>query len=262
MNFTDQTGATIELHQYPSRIISVVPSQTELLFDLGLDDKVIGITKFCIHPNEWFRTKTRIGGTKKLDIEKIIQLQPDIIFANKEENERTDIEELRKRFPVWTSDIKDLNGALDMIKEIGNITNTKNEALKIANQILEGFRKLSLPKLTDCIYLIWNNPIMTIGGDTFINDMLRFAGFNNLTSNQTRYPVLNIDQLKLLNPETLLLSSEPFPFKQEHIDYFKTQLPNTKVRKIDGELFSWYGSRLLKSPFYFSELRSEIQNAS
>lgn len=262
MNFTDQTGVTIALPQFPTKIISVVPSQTELLFDLGLDDKVIGITKFCIHPNEWFRSKTRIGGTKKLDLKKIIELQPDIIFANKEENERKEIEELKKHFPVWTSDIKDLNGAVDMIKEIGKITNTEILATKIANQILEQFKTLKFPELINCIYLIWNKPMMTIGGDTFISNLLRFAGFKNLTSDQSRYPELTMDQLQLLNPETLLLSSEPFPFKQEHIDYFKAQLPDTKVLKVDGELFSWYGSRLLKSPLYFSELRSEIQNAS
>lgn len=262
MKFTDQTGSIIELKNSPAKIISVVPSQTELLFDLGLENEVIGITKFCIHPEEWFRTKTRVGGTKKLNLEKILQLQPDIIFANKEENERTDIEKLKAHFPVWTSDIKDLQSAIEMIQAIGKITKKDQLASNIVSGIQNQFSSFRFPDKLNCIYLIWNNPIMTIGGDTFINDMLLYAGFQNLTSQQNRYPELSIDQLKKLNPEVLLLSSEPFPFDQENINYFKAQLPDSKVLKVDGEMFSWYGSRLQKSPLYFSELRSKIENAS
>ncbi|MBK7572080.1 MAG: ABC transporter substrate-binding protein [Bacteroidetes bacterium] len=262
MKFTDQTGSTIILENPPTKIISVVPSQTELLFDLGLQDEVIGITKFCIHPDEWFKTKTRIGGTKKLDIEKIFQLQPDIIFANKEENERTDIEVLKAHFPVWISDIKDLKSANEMILSIGEITGKEQKALNIVSDIRNQFDSLHFSMIKQCIYLIWNNPIMTVGGDTFINDMLQYAGYHNLTNQQKRYPELSIDQLKKLNPELVLLSSEPFPFSQEHIEYFKALLPFSKVIKVDGEMFSWYGSRLLKSPLYFSKLRSEIENAS
>ena len=250
MKFTDQTGSTIILENPPTKIISVVPSQTELLFDLGLQDEVIGITKFCIHPDEWFKTKTRIGGTKKLDIEKIFQLQPDIIFANKEENERTDIEVLKAHFPVWISDIKDLKSANEMILSIGEITGKEQKALNIVSDIRNQFDSLHFSMIKQCIYLIWNNPIMTVGGDTFINDMLQYAGYHNLTNQQKRYP------------ELVLLSSEPFPFSQEHIKYFKALLPFSKVIKVDGEMFSWYGSRLLKSPLYFSKLRSEIENAS
>jgi ABC-type Fe3+-hydroxamate transport system substrate-binding protein len=262
MNFKDQTGTEIELIDYPSRIISVVPSQTELLFDLGLGKKVVGITKFCIHPAEWFKSKPRVGGTKKLDIEKIIQLQPDIIFANKEENEKADIEELKKHFPVWTSDIKNLEDALEMILEIGKITNTEKAAMKTTIEISEQFKTLSFKNTYKCIYLIWTDPIMTVGGDTFIGEMLNRSGFENLTSHKKRYPELTLKQLQALNPEILFLSTEPYPFKQEHADYFQKQLPDSIIKIVDGEMFSWYGSRLQKAPLYFSELRSEIENAS
>lgn len=262
MKFTDQTGSEIELMEFPTRIISVVPSQTELLYDLGLDKEVIGITKFCIHPEEWFRTKTRIGGTKKLDIEKIIQLQPDIIFANKEENEKSDIEKLKKLFPVWTSDIKDLDDAIRMIEEIGRITDREKNAASIAGKISEQFDNMHYSKSISCVYLIWNDPIMTIGGDTFINDMLSRAGFKNLTFDRQRYPQLTSAELQTLNPECLLLSSEPYPFDQKHMNFYRDLLPNSKIVLADGEMFSWYGSRLIKAPLYFSALRSEIENAS
>src|ERR1700741_3198050 len=108
MHFIDQTGRKISIPQIPQRIISLVPSQTELLFDLGLDKEVVGITKFCVHPPEWFQTKTRVGGTKQLKIDLIKQLQPDLIIANKEENVKEQIEELEKHFPVWISDVNNL----------------------------------------------------------------------------------------------------------------------------------------------------------
>ena len=98
MIFTDQIGHSFELKTSPKRIISVVPSQTELLFDLALNDKVIGITKFCIHPKEWFRNKVRVGGTKNLNLAKIAALKPDLIIANKEENTQSEIEELQKHY--------------------------------------------------------------------------------------------------------------------------------------------------------------------
>ena len=114
---TDQTGRSITIPDSPKRIISIVPSQTELLFDLGLSDEVIGITKFCVHPEEWFRKKTRVGGTKQLNMETIRSLQPDLIVANKEENEQVQVEDIAKEFPVWISDIKTLSDAKRMILE-------------------------------------------------------------------------------------------------------------------------------------------------
>ncbi|MFZ7114880.1 MAG: helical backbone metal receptor [Bacteroidota bacterium] len=259
--FTDQIGMKIVLKDKPVRIVSVVPSQTELLFDLGLDEEVLGITKFCIHPDKWFRSKVRVGGTKNLDLEKIRELKPDIIFANKEENKQDEITELQKHFPVWTSDIKDLNGALEMIDQIGLICDKVNEAKLIVHSIEENFRSLQKYDPLDCIYLIWNKPIMTIGGDTFINDMLVRSGFGNLSKNLNRYPALSESELIHLNPACLLLSSEPFPFKEEHVKFYRKLLPSSRIIIVDGEMFSWYGSRLMKAPGYFSELRLKIENA-
>src|SRR5690554_6144585 len=138
----DQLGNTIHLEKEPMRIISLVPSQTELLYHLGLGDRVIGITKFCIHPDEWFRTKERIGGTKDVNIEKVAQLSPDLIIGNKEENTKQDIEALRKIAPVWVTDIYDLSDSVEMITQISEICNVKQRGLEIANQIQINFNAL------------------------------------------------------------------------------------------------------------------------
>ena len=253
--FKDQLGRDVDIPVTPKRIISVVPSQTELLFDLGLNEEVIGITKFCVHPKEWFQTKTRVGGTKQLNLEKIRELQPDLIIANKEENVREQIEALAADFPVWISDVDDLEGALEMISAIGKITGRESKAMSMFNQIREQFKKLDAPKKTRAAYLIWQKPFMTIGGDSFISDMMNRAGFENIFSAQTRYPETTIEEINGLGCEVLMLSSEPYPFNQKHVEELQPLLPNTRIILVDGEMFSWYGSRLLKAPTYFQQLR-------
>lgn len=244
---------------YPSRIVSLVPSQTELLYDLGLDTAVAGITKFCIHPGDWFNTKPRIGGTKTINIDQVKKLQPDLIIANKEENVKEQVAALSTFCPVWTSDTSNLAQALEMIASIGTITGTAGKAAAIVNGIRDCF--LSLPASTRMLraaYLIWQDPYMTIGGDTFIHDMLTRSGFENVFKNQQRYPVISVDDIKESDCEVLLLSSEPYPFKQQHVEALQRQLPSTKVILADGEMFSWYGSRLLQAPAYFSALIKKI----
>lgn len=260
MSFIDQTGHTVTLPDKAGRIISLVPSQTELLADLGLDKEVVGITKFCIHPEHWFRSKTRVGGTKQVNIDIVHQLQPDLIIANKEENVKEQIEALAEKYPVWISDINNLDDALVMIRETGLMTGKQIAAQKITEQIAEGFAALTTPgyKLRTC-YLIWKDPYMTVGSDTFIHSMLEAAGFENVFSERKRYPVIKIEDLKQSGCELLLLSSEPFPFKQQHIDELQQQLPKTKIMLVDGEMFSWYGSRLLQAPAYFQKLREMIK---
>lgn len=263
--YTDQTGRTISLTKTPRRIISLVPSQTELLFDLGLADEVVGITKFCVHPSEWFRTKTRVGGTKQLKMDIIQQLEPDLIIANKEENVKEQIEELstgptgEKHYPVWISDVNNLEDAYEMIEQIGLITGKEEVAKAMVLRIKENFASLTIHHSPfTCCYLIWQNPYMTIGGDTFIHSMLQAAGFTNIYANKTRYPELTISDLQTANCQLLLLSSEPYPFKQKNIDELQKHLPNTRILLVDGEMFSWYGSRLLQAPGYFQKLGKQM----
>jgi ABC-type Fe3+-hydroxamate transport system substrate-binding protein len=253
--FTDQTGRKIILPSTPQRIISLVPSQTELLAYLGLSRQVAGITKFCIHPSEWFHSKTRIGGTKQLKMELIHQLKPDLIIANKEENVKEQVEELANHYPTWISDVNNLEDAYGMIDSVGKMTGKEKEAALLINDIRQAFGLLSpSSKKLRIAYLIWRNPYMTIGGDTFIHSMLKAAGFENMYGHTTRYPEVTIDELKNAGCERLFLSSEPFPFNQKHIDELQPLLPDTKIVLVDGEMFSWYGSRLLLAPEYFLRL--------
>ena len=256
-SFTDQTGRTITLDQPPRRIISLVPSQTEMLADLGLAEEVVGLTKFCVHPREWFNSKPRVGGTKQVRLDQVHALKPDLVIANKEENVKEQVEELEKHYPVWVSDVNNLADAYEMIGQIGSMTGKTAEAAKIIDSIKANFAQLSAPDLKpSAAYLIWRNPYMTIGGDTFIHAMLETAGFRNVFKQSLRYPEITIEQLKQANPGVLLLSSEPFPFKEKHREELQELLPSVKILLVDGELFSWYGSRLRLAPAYFEKLQA------
>ncbi|MFL5811386.1 MAG: ABC transporter substrate-binding protein [Flavisolibacter sp.] len=260
--FSDQTGRTVDIER-SSRIVSIVPSLTELLFDLGLDKEVVGITKFCVHPDSWFRNKKRVGGTKQLHLDAIRALQPELIIANKEENVKEQVEELAKIFPVWTSDINDLQSALDAIRIIGEMTGKVNEASDLVKKITAAFKHIEekflhgSKNVIRSAYLIWQEPYMTAGGDTFINDMMQYAGFENVFKYKDRYPVVTIDEIISAGCEVLLLSSEPFPFKEKHKAALEEILSQTAVLLVDGEIFSWYGSRLLKAPSYFEQLQRQ-----
>ncbi|MEO6404778.1 MAG: helical backbone metal receptor [Ferruginibacter sp.] len=247
-----------QLISKPIRIISLVPSQTELLYHLGLDNETIGITKFCIHPAKWFGSKTRVGGTKSLNIELIRSLRPDLIIANKEENVKEQITELAESFPTWLSDVNTLEETLQMIKDIGQLTGKASEALLITGKIEEAFAKLTFPHRISAAYLIWNEPMMTVGGDCFISNMLFHAGFDNVFKHLTRYPQISLKDINDSGCKLLLLSSEPYPFKQKHINSMQPLLPGIKIMLTDGEMFSWYGSRLLQAPAYFGQLRDMI----
>jgi ABC-type Fe3+-hydroxamate transport system substrate-binding protein len=252
----DQMHRTIQVPEHPQRIISLVPSQTELLYDLGLGERVVGITKFCIHPETWFNSKHRVGGTKKIDLDKLRALKPDLIIGNKEENERRDIEALEREFPVWMSDVRDLPGALDMILRVGELTGTQIKASELKDGIGAAFAELRPiePSLT-VAYFIWRDPFMTAGHGTFVNDMLRRCGLINVFDDgDARYPEVTPQELAEADPELMLLSSEPYPFKEKHIAELNMICPGTPVRLVDGEMFSWYGSRLLQAPAYMNGL--------
>jgi len=251
----DQTGRAVQINGIPQRIVSLVPSQTELLSDLGLDHTVVGITKFCVHPEHWFWHKQRVGGTKSVHIDIVRSLQPDLIIANKEENLKEQVEELAASYPLWISDIRNLEEAFGMMAALGLITGTETAARRMIKRITNGFAGITTAhKKTRAAYLIWQEPYMSIGADTFIHDMLLRAGFENIFSDRLRYPVVTVEEIRERDCAVLLLSSEPFPFKQAQQAILQQQLPLTKILLVDGEMFSWYGSRLLHAPPYFKSL--------
>jgi len=254
--FIDQMGRELSIAYPPERIISLVPSQTELLFDLGLQEKIVGLTKFCIHPGDQVRSKAKVGGTKKLDIDLIRSLNPDLIIGNKEENEQDQIESLMQEFPVWMSDIANLDDSLDMILAVGDLTGHSEKANAMARRIKTGFRQLAHGNQKGPLriaYFIWKNPYMVAGADTFIDNILKWAGWENAIT-ASRYPELTAAGIAEANPDLIFLSSEPYPFKEKHIAEFQQICPAARILIVDGEMFSWYGSRLLQAPTYLQTL--------
>lgn len=250
----DQMGNEVSFNYPPQRIISLVPSQTELLADLGLEDRVVGITKFCELPAKWQVEKTKVGGTKKINFDAIEKLKPDLIIGNKEENEKKEIEKLAETYPVWMSDITSMEDALAMIDSISDLTDRASKGRLIIERIKEGFQKLPVFK-SRVLYLIWRKPWMAAGSETFINTLISKLGLTNVLGDIPRYPELTAAEIQTLNPDTILLSSEPFPFAEKHIAELKVIVPKANVMLVDGQFFSWYGSRLIHVPDYFSQLK-------
>lgn len=249
MEYIDQTGYKITLDRPPLRIVSLVPSQTELLYYLGIHP--VGQTIFCFHPKEQFKNAKKIGGTKKIQMDKLKALNPDLIIGNKEENQKEQIEELRNEYAVWLSDINTLENAYDMIRSVGKLVNKETQANRLAAELEAGFDGLKDKPKSSALYLIWKDPYMVAGQNTFINSILSSSGYTNAISDiNSRYPKISLKEIQELNPDSILLSSEPFPFQESHVVEMKELLPHSEVKIVDGELYSWYGPRLLKTLNY------------
>lgn len=258
LNSKDQIGRLIKLEKVPKRIISLVPSQTELLFDLGLEQEIVGVTGFCVHPKSARKNTTVIGGTKDPKIDRILALNPDLVIANKEENRKEDVEILAQHCPTWVSDVSDLASALAMIREVGALVGREGQAAHMASQIADGFAGIERPaSRTDALYLIWRKPWMAAGRGTFIDAMMRQIGLQNALE-QDRYPELSEAAMAELQPKHLLLSSEPYPFTQKHLRELQTICPKSQIHLVDGEMFSWYGSRLLPAAAYLKALPGRL----
>lgn len=249
ISYEDQLGNSITLDRTPLTIVSLVPSITELLIDLGLRQELVGCTKFCVHPAGLKNEITVIGGTKTVHIERILALKPDLVIANKEENDRETIVKLQKETNVWVSQIKTLNDAHQMITAIGEMTNTQDRANQIREEQLAMIKSIGKSH-GRVAYLIWRDPWMTVGGDTYISDMLEHVGYTNAFKHLTRYPSVDIERLRAADLDMIFLSSEPFPFSEQHRINLQKDLPDTLVRLVDGEFFSWYGTRILHKPNY------------
>jgi len=260
INLKDQLGQPILFNKPPEKIISLVPSMTYLLFVLGLDNEVAGITRFCKLPEHWKKQKTIVGGTKDVKIDRIANLKPDIVLANKEENSKEVVSELQNIAPVYVSDIQTLDDNYRLITDLGKIFNIEATAQKLNYDIQaaqSGYHqyKKSLKKTA---YFIWKAPWMTVGGDTFINHMLQLAGFDNIFADKFRYPEVDLQQLQALDPEVILLSSEPYPFKDKDQKHMQALFPKACVLLVEGEPFTWFGAYPLQAFAYFHSLQKQI----
>ncbi|MFA5669842.1 MAG: helical backbone metal receptor [Balneolaceae bacterium] len=229
------------------KIISLVPSLTELIIDLGLANRLIGRTRFCIHPADVVDEIAIIGGTKNPNIEKIKALQPDFILANKEENRQEDIEELQKDCYVHLTEIDTIEDALIAIIEIGTQLGAKEKAEDLVQQIQNTLSQKEDYKPLRTAYFIWKEPWMVAGSNTYIHEIMKEWNLENIFSNQSRYPEIDLSILKDDSPNLIILSSEPYPFKEKHIAEVQKFCPNSQIVLLDGEWFSWYGSRMVHS---------------
>jgi ABC-type Fe3+-hydroxamate transport system substrate-binding protein len=251
---TDQLGREIELQDIPKRIVSLVPSQTDLLAGLGLEDEVVGITKFCVHPESWYKTKQRVGGTKELKLDVIDSLNPDLIIANKEENDEGQINQLAEKYNVWVSDVNSIDSALEMIREVGNITGKGKEAADLVAQIKDEFKTLKPLENTRVAYFVWRMPYLVAGNNTFIHSILEAWGLENVFADQERYPQIDLKLMETYKADLILLPSEPFPFDERHMPEFLEASPGAAALLVDGEIFSWYGRKMLNIPAYLNQL--------
>ncbi len=260
----DQLGVEHQFETTPKRIVSLVPSQTETLFDLGLEDEIVGITKFCIHPYHLRSTKTKIGGTKNVHIDKIRELQPDIIIANKEENTLEIVESLKDICPVWVTDIETIDENIRMIEDFGVLFNKRTEAKKWIDKIRfaqkDFMNFVSNKPSYKAAYFIWREPYMVAGNNTFINELLTLNKFENVyAEREERYPEIELRKIRIQgDPELVFLSSEPFPFKEEHAFEIGRFTHHGKTIFVDGEMFSWFGTHLYKAFDYFKRIHERL----
>lgn len=260
---TDDLGREVNIPFPPKRIISTVPSTTEFLFDLGLGNRVISRTRFCKYPESDIAKLPNIGGPKDLYFDKIRLLDPDLILVNEEENKKEQIEVLLDEFPVYVCKVRNYDEALQNILNTGKIVGSEPKSFEIANTIQARFSQLPVNlKSQSVLYLIWKDPYMVAGKDTFINSMIEKCGFRNaIADKDSRYPKMTAEEISKLNPDLVFLSSEPFSFTKKHIQEIQNLLPNTKIELVDGEMFSWFESHLRKAGKYFNDLIQKINSS-
>jgi len=219
--------------------------------------RIVGITSFCVHPEECFRTKTRVGGTKTLSSERVLALSPDLVIANKEENDRHAIQQINKSVPVYVSDIKTVEDVYRLITDLGYLCHVTQEANSLKLAIQKSLSELTTTPVYSVAYLIWKDPYMSVGGDTFIQHMLKLGGLHGYLEHDGRYPQIAMEDLARADIDVILLSSEPFPFAEKHITEIEAATGKPCLL-VDGELYSWYGPRMLQSARYFEQVRGRI----
>lgn len=256
----DMLEREVRVPDNPQRIISLCPSQTMTLADLGCSERLAGITRFCIHPEEVYRSVKRIGGTKRVNYEAIAELQPDLIIGEKEENTQEMIQQLEKEYPVYMTDVTDIPSCYEMVRNLGMITQTEIIAEKLVQDMKDALGRIRPLEVVEIAYLIWREPWMVAGRNNFIDAILEVCGFRNVfTGLPGRYPKITAEWLQDAAPVVLLLSDEPYPFGEKHKSEFLQVLPQAKIFLVNGEYFSWYGSRIKTIDEYINPLLAQIR---
>ena len=239
----------------PERIVSLVPSLTELVFWFGAGQSLVGRTRFCTEPAGQVEAVPIIGGTKNPYIERIVAAKPDLVLANKEENRREDVEALETAgIEVYLSHPDTVHEAIAMIRELGALFGAKDKAAQLCNDI-ERALECDEVEPVPVYAAVWHNPMMGLGSNSYGHSLLEHCGARNVLGHRERYPELSMDELRALGPALILLPDEPFPFGQSHAAFYSEIAP---ARVIDGKLLWWYGPRL---PHAIRELRTLLREA-
>ena len=267
----------------PTRVVSLVPSVTESLFELGLGDRVVGVTDYCVHPAEMVKNLPQVGGTKNPDVDRIIALRPDLVIANKEENRREDVEQLQSAgIAVWVTFPRTVQEALNLLWTIMEVFDDAHMVprVRLIEQTVDVVERVDMARTVPCrVFVpIWYEPLMTFNADTFAHDLLRVCGGTNVFADreryfplaadlddagaidpdearvaerETRYPYVTWAEVEAAQPDVILLPSEPFAFSQEHMPLFEAlDVPAARERHIhlvDGSMLTWHGTRIARA---------------
>lgn len=258
MQLNDSLGRPVTIPDNPTRIVSLCPSQTETLLALGLEGRIVGRTRYCIHPADKVATIPVVGGTKKVDIDAVAALSPDLIIAEKEENTQEDVEKLCTIAPVYVTKNESYEEALETIHRMGTITGKAAEAGQLVQAIEAAWAQVPRSKgALQVLYLIWRKPYMAAGEPTFIGALMRRLGWANIAAKLPgRYPT--IEDPSALDPAVVLLCSEPYPYKAAHIPEVQALWPRAYVEVVRGDYFAWYGVRMVEAAGYFRALQERL----
>lgn len=255
--FQDHLGRIVNIQGTPMRIISLVPAITETMYHLGLEKKIVGRTRFCKFPEDKVKQAMNIGGTKEIKLDRIHELKPDLIIAEKEENTKEIVETLEQYYPVFVFEIQKIEEVYRMIHDLGKLTEQREPASELVNEIQTAFQALPKTKNKRVAYVIWKKPYMVVGKDTYIQSLLEELGFTNPFSEaEGRYPVVTVEDLQQAELDEIFLATEPFPFRKNHLDEFQALLPGVKPFVVDGEMF-WYGAKMVEAAVYFKNLMKD-----
>ena len=238
----------------PQRIVSLVPSLTEALFAFGVGTRVVGRTRYCTQPPGAVGRVAKVGGTKKVNVGRVLDLEPDLVVAVREENTREDVEALEEAgVQVFLGAPETVEEAVGMLRELAvRVGATGTEAVLGPVERVYGRLREAEPGRARRVFVpIWRGPYMSVGSDTYMHDVLRVCGGENVCGGSTRYPVVSLEEVEELEPEVVLLPDEPYPFSAEDLpEFYGLNIPaarNDQIHLVDGKLLTWYGPRMVSS---------------
>lgn len=254
----DQLGRSLQYTFPPKKIVSLAPALTDTMYGLELEEEIVGRTRFCIHPHDKVNKALNIGGTKEIKLDRIHQLKPDLIIAEKEENTKEIVEELEQHYPIYVFEVQTVADAFQMMSDLGKVTDRVKQAQQLSQDIEVLFKDLPRAQGKRIAYVIWKRPYMVVGKHTYIQSLLETMSFiNPFTQFEGRYPEVTVHDLKAADLDYLFLATEPYPFRKKDIEPMARLLPDVQPIIVDGEMF-WYGVKMLEAVPYFKRVFSKL----